>query len=216
MGGGVGKENDATISGCHVTDGPPTGRPLFGHAVVDTHSSDVPDLVLSPRTHEVVVVVIVVGVQAELPVRVRECAVTRVQRTGAQPRGPRVRVLAFLPHETLGAVQVCPAGGIIHVDQVTVKGPTRLVDAHARAIDQDNLLVDGALEGQGGDAQLRIRPRHVRVVPGDPRDLCAVRGHRGRLREVGALEHCDDCAVIAGGGTIERNGDDLVHGLARS
>ena len=77
-----------------------------------------------------------------------------VQRTGAQSRGPRVRVLAFLPHEALGAVQVCPAGGIIHVDQVTVKGPTWLVDAHVRAIHQDNLLVDGALEGQGGDAQL--------------------------------------------------------------
>ena len=102
------------------------------------------------------------------------------------------------------------------MDQVTVKGPARLVDTHVRAIHQDNLLVDGALEGEGGDTQLGIRPRHVRVVPGDPGNLRAVRGHRGSLREVGALEHRDDCAVIAGGGTIERNGDDLVHGFARS
>ena len=106
---GIREEDDAAIRSGDVTDRPPAGRPLLGHAVVDTHGTDVPDLVLGPRAHEVVVVVVVVGVQAELPVRVRERVRSRVQRASAQTRGPRVQVLALLPHEALGAVQVRPA-----------------------------------------------------------------------------------------------------------
>ena len=101
------------------------------------------------------------------------------------------------------------------MDEIAVKRPARLVDAHARAIHQDDLLIDRALEGQGRDAQLRVRPRHVRVVPRDPGDLSAVGGDRRSLSEVGALEHRDDRAVVAGGGAIERNSDNLVNGLAR-
>ena len=138
-----------------------------------------------------------------------------MQRASAQARRPGVRVLALLPHETLGAVQVCPASGVIHVDEVAVEGPARLVDAHTLAIHQDDLLIDGALEGQGRDAQLRVRPRHVRVVPRDPGDLRPVGGDRRRLSEVGALEQCDNRAVVAGGGAVEWNRDDLVDGLAR-
>ena len=101
------------------------------------------------------------------------------------------------------------------MDEIAVERPARLVDAYARAIHQDDLLIDGALEGQGGDAQLRVRPRHVRVVPRDPGDLRSVGGDRRRLSEVGALEDRDDRAVVAGGGAIERDRDDLVDGLAR-
>ena len=212
---GVREEDDAAIRSGDVADGPPAGRPLLGHAVVDAHGADMPDLVLGPRAHEVVVVVVVVGMQAELPVRVRECARSRVQRASAQTRSPRVQVLALMPHEALRAVQVCPARGVIHVDEIAVKRPARLVDAHARAIHQDDLLIDGALEGQGRDAQLRVRPRHVRVVPGDPGNLGAVGGDRRCLSEVGALEDGDDRTVVAGGGAIERNRDDLVDRLAR-
>ena len=212
---GIREEDDAAIRSGDVTDRPPAGRPLLGHAVVDAHGTDVPDLVLGPRAHEVVVVVVVVGVQAELPVRVRERVRSRVQRASAQTRGPRVQVLVLLPHEALGAVQVRPARGIIHVDEIAVEGPPRFVDAYARAIHQDDLLIDGALEGQGGDAQLRVRPRHVRVVPRDPGDLRSIGGDRRRLSEVGALEDRDDRAVVAGGGAIERDRDDLVDGLAR-
>ena len=53
------------------------------------------------------------------------------------------------------------------------------------------------------------------MVPRDPGDLRAVGGDRRRLSEVGALEHRDDRAVVACSGAIERNGDDLVDGLAR-
>ena len=98
------------------------------------------------------------------------------------------------------------------MDEIAVERPARLVDAYARAIHQDDLLIDGALEGQGGDAQLRVRPRHVRVVPRDPGDLRSVGGDRRRLSEVGALEDRDDRAVVAGGGAIERDRDDLVDG----
>ena len=59
---------DAAIRGGNVTDGPPAGRPFLGHTVVDAHGTDVPHLVLGPRAHQVVVVEVVVGVQAEMPV----------------------------------------------------------------------------------------------------------------------------------------------------
>ena len=101
------------------------------------------------------------------------------------------------------------------MDEIAVERPARLVDTHARAIHQEDLLIDGALEGQGRDAQLRVRPWHVRVVPRDPGDLGAVGGDRRSLSKVGALEHRDNRAVVAGGRAIERNRDDLVDGLAR-
>ena len=101
------------------------------------------------------------------------------------------------------------------MDEIAVERPAGLVDAYARAIHQDDLLIDGTLERQGRDTQLRVRPRHVRVVPRDPGDLRAVGGDGRRLSEVRALKHRDDCAVVAGGGAIERDSDNLVDGLAR-
>ena len=66
--GGVSQEDDTAVSGGDVTDRPPAGRPFLGHTVVDAHGTDVPHLVLGPRAHQVVVVEVVVGVQAEMPV----------------------------------------------------------------------------------------------------------------------------------------------------
>ena len=66
--GGVSQEDDTAVSGGDVTDGPPAGRPFLGHTVVDAYGTDVPHLVLGPRAHQVVVVEVVVGVQAEMPV----------------------------------------------------------------------------------------------------------------------------------------------------
>ncbi len=39
-----------------------------------------------------------------------------------------------------------------------VRASTRLVDTHARLIDRDDLLVDGALKVQGRHVQLRVGP----------------------------------------------------------
>ena len=100
------------------------------------------------------------------------------------------------------------------MNEFAVERPTRLVDTHARLIDEDDLLVDGALKSQGRHVQLRIGPRHVRVVPRDPCQLCAIRGHRWSLREVGPAEDGNDGVVIAGRRTVQRNCHDGVDGFA--
>ena len=81
--GGVREEHDATVGRCDVADRPPTGCPLLGHSVVDAHGADMPLLVLGPGADEKVVVVVVVGVQAQLPVGVRESPASRMQGAGA-------------------------------------------------------------------------------------------------------------------------------------
>ena len=100
------------------------------------------------------------------------------------------------------------------MNEFAVERPTRLVDTHARLIDEDDLLVDGALKSQGRHVQLRVGPRHVRVVPRDPCQLRAIRGHRWSLREVGPAEDGNDGVVIAGRRTVQRNCHDGVDGFA--
>ena len=156
-----------------------------------------PDLVFGPRAHQVVVVEVIVGVQSEVPVWVGEGALTRVQGAGTQARHPRVRLLTFLPRETLGAVQVCPTGGIIDVNEIPIKGPARLVDAYARAVNQDDLPGDRSLKGQRCDVQLRVGPRHIWMVPRQPRKFCAIGGNRRGLGEVCSAKNGDDRIIIA-------------------
>ena len=101
------------------------------------------------------------------------------------------------------------------MDEVPVQRPPRLVDAHARLIDEDDLAVDPPLKGQRGNPQLRGRPWHVRMVPRDPRELCPVGGHDGCLSEVRPAKNGDDGAVVTRCGAVQGDRDDGVDGFAR-
>ena len=134
VGGGVSKSDNAALEARNIASRPPRGAPLFTHSVIEANSSQVPGSVLSPRANQILVVEIVVGMQTELPVRVRESSRTGVERTSSQASHPCERVFIFIPVEALGAVEIRPTRRIVNVNEIAVEGPSRFIDADLRAV----------------------------------------------------------------------------------
>ena len=95
--------------------------------------------VLGPRANQVVVIKVVVGVRTKLPVRLRECLVRGVE--GARPQAglPRIRWFTNSALKTFGAVEVRPTRRVVCVDQVSIQGPTRLIDTDILMIDENDI-----------------------------------------------------------------------------
>jgi len=113
------------------------------------------------------------GVRPQLPGRIGEGGLGRVQRPGSQVLRPAWAIGA--PYrEALGAVEVPEARGIRAVNQLALLGPPRLGHRVPVAAVDQHLLDDRPVRAQVPHMQGGVVPGHPRVVPGDPGQVLAV------------------------------------------